>query len=674
MIDFFQQQENARKRTRWMIGAFILATIAVVAAVDVVILWLVCVAEPSFAEAPIGEMWLDPEFLSILGFTSLITLAIILLGTFFKTIQLSGGGETLALQLGGRRVEPSTTDFKERRLINIVQEMSLASGVPAPPVFVMDGEGGINAFAAGLSPEDAVIGVTRGALDLLKRDELQGVIAHEFSHILNGDMRINFRLIGLLHGILAIYFTGLLLIRIIFEFSPHAASSTISVGDDDDDNKGSGLAIILVMLLLGLVLMVIGYVGYLCGEIIKAAVSRQREFLADASAVQFTRFAPGLASALKKIGGMEPDSRTFHAPAAAEASHLFFANKPSFWDILFATHPPLRERISRLEPHFDGTFPSLSLDSVEYEVQREVRQEQPQPTRLSNSDFSSDRENDASRDNDANQDNSAPISASRMAFLASLFASSSLETRESAQSPYGAQLMIYAILLDDKREDMAQRQKGILFRELPPPVYRDFEQIASEIAAQPLAQRLALADATIPVLKMLSLEQYKVFRACAKRLMEADGEIAWHEYLVQMLVIRTLDIHFRLQKPAQVAYYAWGAKLRESASVVLARLAYAASNEELVVLEAYSKARKVLPFVPEQILSRDECLLPDFNASLLMLDRTSPQMKKRFLNACVQCVLADKQLSPDEFCTLYVVSAALGVPASSLDLDGASVE
>ena len=269
------------------------------------------------------------------------TLAVILLGSLYKISELSSGGEGVALMLGGRAVDPQTTDLAERRLLNVVEEMALASGIPVPPVYIMDQERGINAFAAGHRPGDAVVAVSAGCLRFLTREELQGVMGHEFSHILNGDMRLNLRLVGVVYGILVLAIVGYYLMR------------SAAYGGDRRDSPAAYAFII------GLVLVVFGYLGVFLGNLIKAAVNRQREFLADASAVQFTRYPGGIAGALKKIGGLADGSRIREAHAH-EVSHMFFGDAfaGSFFNLL-ATHPPLAARIRALEPDFDGRFPAV---------------------------------------------------------------------------------------------------------------------------------------------------------------------------------------------------------------------------------------------------------------------------------------------------------------------------
>ena len=346
-MDFFENQDKARRHTKRLIAYFLMAVALIVVAV-----YLVCALiffRGRVAGGDFGALW-DPQvFLA----AATGTIAVICFGSLYKINELREGGGAVARMLGGRLMSPATTDPDEKKLRNVIEEMSLASGVPVPEIYVLDEEEAINAFAAGHSTSDAAVTVTRGAMELLNRDELQGVIGHEFSHILNGDMRLNLRLIGLINGILCLAIIGRILVQ-----SGSSRSSR-------SDKKGNPLP------LLGIALLIIGGIGVFFGKLIKSAVSRQREFLADASAVQFTRNPLGLAGALKKIGGLSGGSK-LDAPAAEEASHLFFANGlRESWFNIFATHPPLEERIRLLDPTFDGKFPVVSLPERPPQIEEE---------------------------------------------------------------------------------------------------------------------------------------------------------------------------------------------------------------------------------------------------------------------------------------------------------------
>ncbi|VXB03399.1 Peptidase M48 Ste24p [Luteimonas sp. 9C] len=311
-MNFFERQARARRNGTRLIALFACAVIGIVIVVD---LMVVLVAGPR------------PGALLV---ATVLTLAVIGLGSLFRISSLRSGGDTVAQQLGGVPVSEDTRDPQMRRLRNVVEEMSIASGVPVPKIYVLEQEAGINAFAAGYSTSDAVVAVTRGALDRLNRDELQGVVAHEYSHILNGDMRLNIRLIGVLFGILMI---GIIGRKILIHGRGFRNSATIVV-------IGGALAAIVV-----------GALGMFFGRMIKAGVSRSREVLADASAVQFTRQTAGIAGALKKIGGLDSGSRLAHREDAEEVSHMLFGDGVGLSG-LFATHPPLIQRIQALEPGF----------------------------------------------------------------------------------------------------------------------------------------------------------------------------------------------------------------------------------------------------------------------------------------------------------------------------------
>ena len=339
-MDFFQRQDNARRRTRWLVAYFVGAIGALASTFYLVSL------PPYFHGNPEkeGSFWHPELFQWVVS----VTVVFIALGSLIKIAKLRKGGKAIALAMGGRELTQPATQPDERELQNIVEEMSIASGVPVPAIYVLDREPGINAFAAGFRPEDTVIGVTKGAMQFLTRDELQGVIAHEFSHILNGDMQLNLRLVGWLHGILWIAIVG----RGFLE----GARRCVPWKSESDDLKKAGLGLFFFGTLVGVIIYGLGSMGLFFAHLIKSAIARQREFLADAAAVQFTRNPMGLANALKKIGGLAHGSR-IRSPLAEEASHMFFGNSlRGSWFGIFATHPSLKKRIKLLDPNFDGRF------------------------------------------------------------------------------------------------------------------------------------------------------------------------------------------------------------------------------------------------------------------------------------------------------------------------------
>ena len=349
-MDFFERQDKARRKTKLLVFYFIVAICLLILASYAAVFAIFGRREviDSLGESSF-TFWQADLFL----WTTLGTLIVIGIGSAFKTAELSKGGSAVAQMLDGRLINSNATEANERKLLNVVEEMAIASGIPVPQVYLLENEAGINAFAAGHSTGDAAIGVTRGGMQMLSRDQLQGVIGHEFSHILNGDMRLNLRLMGLIFGILCLTVVGRVLLQTRGKKNP--------------------------LPLLGLALIVIGFVGVFFGRLIQAAVSRQREFLADAASVQFTRNPDGLAGALKKIGGLASGSK-LESPHAQEASHLFFANGlRSSVTGLMATHPPLEERIRALDPAFDGKFPEVAPEIAEPPPPTQPVRSQPPP-------------------------------------------------------------------------------------------------------------------------------------------------------------------------------------------------------------------------------------------------------------------------------------------------------
>lgn len=328
-MNFFARQDQARRQTRLLVFLFVL-TVAILIAAFYVAVSIGFLFSPFDLGRPHRGV-LTAHALEA-GWTSAAMLAVIVGGSLWRMRELRAGGTVVADMVGARLLPPDARNTRERRLLNVVEEMALAAGLAVPRVGVLDAEPGINAFAAGFSANDAVVVVSEGALARLTRDELQGVVAHEFAHLQNGDTRLNLRMIGLLHGLLLINLMGRML-----------TETTVSA-----DGKKEASAFFVA----GLVLRVLGYLGVVAARLIKAAISRQREFLADASAVQFTRHVDGLGGALRKIGGLAlrggPGSNIGRIQAEA-LSHLFVAGiSPALRTGWFATHPPLEERLAQL--------------------------------------------------------------------------------------------------------------------------------------------------------------------------------------------------------------------------------------------------------------------------------------------------------------------------------------
>jgi Zn-dependent protease with chaperone function/uncharacterized tellurite resistance protein B-like protein len=630
--DFFERQSTARRNTKWLIWAFSLSVIGILVTTFVVTTMAVGASEGGpQGFSPGGNFpWQIP------GGATVAALALIAGGSLFKIAQLAGGGTTVAERLGGRRVYPNSLEPNERRLLNVVEEMALASGVPVPPVFMMHGEEGINAFAAGFSPSDAVIGVTRGCVEQLSRDQLQGVIAHEFSHILNGDMRLNLRMIGILHGILLLGLVGRELLRI----------ASYSGGGSRKRNDA-----VLYLLLVGLVMMVLGFLGMFLGNLIKAAISRQREFLADASAVQFTRNPEGIAGALKRIGAAVFGSR-LNNPRAAEASHMYFAEGIRG---LFATHPPLAERIRRLDPQWDGKLPkplargaiaglsgeeaaglvgeevALFRPNVPVEVVRRAAEQVGHPTEI------------------------------HRRYAAELVAAMPQLVVNAAHDPYGARAVIFASLLDVDPSIRAV-QLDALRQLTQPDVYELTLKLIPAVDQLDVRAYLPLVDMTLPALRALSPTQYQQFTKCFIKLVQADNRLGLFEWTLHQILLRHLRPQFERVRPPQIVYYGLQ-QLGGPCSVLLSTLARASQCDDKF---AFENGARLLSEVPLEFLSAEACRLSELQAALERLTQVVAKQRGRLVDAAAAAICADSEVRVEEAELLRGICDMLDCPMPPL--------
>lgn len=631
-MDFFERQDKARRNTKFLVFYFAAAVILLIVAVYAAVALIFTFTEESFS-------WAQP---GLFFGTAAATLTVISIGSVGKTMSLSSGGRAVAELLDGRLVNPNSTDIHERKLLNIVEEMAIASGVPVPQVYVMDGETSINAFAAGHSASDAAISVTRGCMTMLSRDELQGVIAHEFSHLLNGDMRLNLRLMGLIFGILCLTVIGRVLLQTRGKKNP--------------------------LPLLGLALIIIGWVGVLFGRLIQAAVSRQREFLADASAVQFTRNPGGLAGALKKIGGLSEGSK-LQSPRAEEASHLFFANglRSSFFG--FATHPPLVERIRALDPAFDGNFPSAETEAIDAtsppppppplpRAQPPPLPVQPPPLPIAMAGLAPPVIAQQAIVADIGQPKTE-----HLRYAAELQESLPDSLRSAAHDPLGASALVCAFLLDP---DPAAREKqlGELGRATSEAMRHETLRIWPEVQGLPPQARMPLVDIALPALRRLSPQQFEQFRAAVKTLVASDSQIDLFEYMLQKIVMRHLETRF-FPKGRSVTQFYDLRPLAHDCGVLLSATAYAGHNDPAQARAAFTHgaetlsriARTEIPWLPP-----DQCQLSHLDSALERFSQAVPQIKKNVLNACAETVAADAVIHQREAELLRAVADALDCP------------
>ena len=519
-MDFFESQDSARRNTGRLILLFGLAVISLILITNFLVMLIFGFLSTEMTTVGALTPW---QFnWQVFAMVGVLVAAVIILGSLYKIVSLSGGGARVAEMMNGRLLVAGTGDLLERRLMNVVEEMAIASGTPVPPVYVLE-EAGINAFAAGYSPSDAVIGVTRGAMEILNREQLQGVIAHEFSHILHGDMRINIRLIGILHGIMVLGIIGYYLMRGSY------------VRGRSKDSGG--------VVMIGLGLLVIGYVGTFFGNLIKAAVSRQREFFADASAVQFTRNPQGIATALMRIGQHSQRSYMMH-PSSPEISHaLFEESTHSALSGLYATHPPLEKRISAILPDWDGSMdlPSEAHhDSVQGEGETQsaagVAARLKSPGALTGVLVA-----------DALLNQIGNPSPMHLAYAEDLLVRLPSVWIEAAREPSGARAVVYLFAMAP--EDPTRRRQFSLLQEAADVgVLAEVERLAGSIDEIAAEMRLPLLEICLGSLRQLSGKQYKLFKANFALLIELDKKVNLLEWSMQKLVFHHLDDVFEANR------------------------------------------------------------------------------------------------------------------------------
>lgn len=629
-MNFFAEQDRARRNTLVLVllmGAAVLCLILMTAVATSLFFYFFQqpIDSPHLA-VTVHTSWMD-HFQRVLTsdliyYTAAGVLAVVIGASLYKALQLGGNGRKVAEMLGGRLIPPNTTDPQERKFLNIVEEMAIASGNPVPQVYVLE-EPAINAFAAGSDRRNVVIGITRSALELLNREELQGVVAHEFSHIHNGDMRLNLRLVALLHGILVIGLIGSLLMR--------------TTSRRNNKNQGAQLG-------LGLVLLILGYCGVFFGNLIKAAVSRQREFLADASAVQFTRNPDGIANALKKIGG-HGSHGLLETPRAAEYSHMYFDQGVvgSFLGRIMATHPALPERIRKIQPRWDGAMiapkpqaenttipePTISAAGLAPEqalglVAAVATIGNPQPENL----------------------------AAAQGFLRKLPAA----LHEAAHEPFNCRALLYGLLLDKGDNDCRARQLNHLRQTADAETLAALEQLLSEIDTLARAHYLQLVELTIPALKSLSPTQYQTFKRDLITLIKADTKISLLEWCLYRIITancesRTQRGHLHLkQMPDAVT------------TVLLMACSSSGSSHCAAAFEAASTHLPQAVPVPEA----RQVSIPQLDAAMKQLEQLRPLEKPQFLKALAACIHTDGQVTDEEAELFRALADCLDCPVPLL--------
>ncbi len=635
-MDFFTAQDQARRNTGRLVFFFILAVLSLIVMTNLLVMAVFGFlnAGPYQPGAPMAIDWQS------FGMIGLGVILVVTAGSLFRMAALSAGGVKVAEMMGGELLIPGSGDYNRQKILNVVEEMAIASGTPVPPVYLLD-EAGINAFAAGFSPSDAIIGVTRGAIEKLSRDQLQGVIAHEFSHILNGDMRLNLRLVGILFGILLLGLIGYQILR--------------GAAYQRSSRKGGGAA-----LALGLGLIVIGFAGTFFGKLIKSAVSRQREFLADASAVQFTRNPEGIGGALIGIGANESGS-VLKNPHGAEISHAFFCQGvPVYLAGLFATHPPLEKRIRRLLPNWDGKY------VLKIRAQAEEEKEQALPS------SSAARKRSGTvlaglAGGGALLDHIGRPTGAHLEQARQLLQDIPDSMRKMARDPFAARALIYYLVLDGN-EEIRDRQLQQLKVAADRGVYAETLKLLREGAAIANEHRLPLVELALPTLRRMSAGQIRLFLDNLEVLIKADGKISLFEWCLHQIVSHHLVA--ATDKPAGEGHPISDlGQVAGDCVVLLSTLVHAASNQGIGAEEVFAMARRELGMDEIELAPPDRLNLVKLGISLKVLNRLKPQVKARVIAACVVCIRADGRIEPVEAELLRAVAATLDVPMPPLLID-----
>jgi len=661
-MDFFDQEARARKQTRRLIWLFGLAVLVTVTLTNLVL----AVVVHAFKHPLFPGVWWNPfiflvtlldlcgeavvfpmEFLKsiwnpyLFCWVTLVSLTSVALGSLYKIRLLSAGGSAVAELLDGRCVETNTSDPDEQRLRHVVEEMAIASGMPVPEIYVLDNERGINAFSAGHTRDDVVIGITRGCLKLLNRDELQGVIAHEFSHILNGDTRLNLRLMGLMHGLFWPTPVG----RILVRGSTQARDPDESIFDDVT------IPFFLPTAPVGVLFLIVGGISSPFVRLIKSLICCNREWLADAAAVQFTRNPAGIGGALKKIGGLLKQGR-LDSPHAETASHLYFVNySHDSWFNSQSTHPPLAKRILAIDPAFDGQFPKVkTLPPNQFE--RDQVYEQTLARVMS----------EVRKIPETLVADPGGLTADHIKAAAAIRFGLPPEVKQALRESAGAAGVVCSLLLSED-DAVRTRQMEILRANLNPAWSERTAALASQIQALGVKYKLALAEFAVPALRQHSLDEYAAFNETVRKLIECDGAIELFEYALMKMVARQLRAYFEGPDLDQARYGQIRDVLPECA-LLLSALAHMGQENEPEAQTAFAKGRQFLDPPGDQIqfVPRSEWDLGGVDAALARLAKCPASVQRNILLAGGKTVAADGHVTEREAELLRAIADSLDCP------------
>ncbi len=652
-MDFFREQDVARRNTRILVVLFIIAVCVLIALTNMVIAGAVFLQAdyPPGAHNGSASNWISSIdwglFLTV-GAVVGGVIGVVALGNWLRFAQ---GGRAVAEALGARPAQPATTDPLERRAQNIVQELSLAANMPVPPLYILDDERGINAFAAGVTPANAVVAITHGAMTQLTRDELQGVIGHEFSHILNGDMRLSIRLAAMLRGITFIGDIGSVLMH-------SAAYSRPRHGNKNDSRAG--------VLAVGLGLYLVGLLGGIMAGLIKSAISKQKEFLADASSVQFTRNPDGIGNALKVIGGYTPGTLV-HSARAEEMSHLFFGQvKHRLWT-LFATHPPLQTRIRRVDPSWDGQFIERRPDHSAYtqtDLSGEMGNIQARRALVAAGLESVLPAVEYSNSPAKNTKKSRSLSSSGQDPNARRQPKLAAAVLQAATDPLGAMSLILGLLWH--RGDGYDQQIEALHEADIRGLEHLVAQYGDELVSLAPALRLPLIELCLPALKQMSVGQYQIFKKLLMRFIKADTRINLFEWSLYQLIRHYLDPEFVRIKHSRPRFSTLKVVSKHLA-IALGTLAQQGNEDTDSAFERGARTLGIAVTFPDEA----QLTVTGFSQSITQLADCYPLLKVTILKAMAAVAGHDGEISPREITLIKAIAAVIDCPLPNKVLEDA---
>lgn len=619
-MDFFEHQAKAHQFSRWLIVLFILAVAATIGIADLLI-------SITFSYYTKSYMSMQTHFIVMIT-----TFFVIMIASVYRLNSLDNGGRQVAEELGFWLVPSATRDPRERQLINVVEEIAIASGYPVPPTYIMHTDN-LNAFAAGYTEHDAVIGVTSGLLEMLNREELQGVIGHEFSHIINGDIRINLNMTGILFGILFISLTGQKLLNIGGKLTTK----------DSDGNHIAG-----IFAIAGIFLVMVGHVGLTFGEIIKASLSRQREFLADASAVQLTRNPTGISNALKTIGGSQRET-VIRGVQASEFSHFFFLDGIKHILPWSDTHPELEERIQRIEPNWDGRY-------IRKKRAKQPPKSQPKPSRKQTQPITS-----------------ATVSASvvletimmagmpsnnHMQYARQLIKAIPKPLHTASQSPLSANALVLGLMMHQSLlKDTAAQSR--LLPNLGQLIMQELRQLLNALLTLKIQYRLPLISMSLPALKGLSPKQKTALNTDLLTIIHADDTVeVWEwalHYWITQLALRKPEI----PKPKYDDF----SQIADETTLLVSAVAYASSKaisetaQRLVFKAAERELGITLGIVNKAALTSDKLV-----KAVEDLRYLNPLLKANFLKALSLVAQHDGVIEAKEIELIRTIAEGIGCP------------